>query len=167
MFHTEVILVDYKDKAVLRQLMEFYMYDFSEMEGLDVNAHGRFEYKYLDHYWTEDGRYPYFILVDGKYAGFVLVKKRGVLNEDCFFIAEFFVMKKYRRNGVGHRAATQVFDRHRGAWEVGQIKNNLVAHAFWRKVINQYTKGQFFETIVDDDRWHGPIQTFTNWKEAE
>ena len=167
MHNLEVTLVDYKDKDVLRHLMEFYMYDFSEMEDLDVNAHGRFEYKYLDHYWTDDERYPYFILVDGKYAGFVLVRKHGVLKEDSFFIAEFFVMRKYRRIGVGQRAATQVFDRHRGVWEVGQIRNNLVAQAFWRKVIHQYTNGQFFETMVDDDRWHGPIQTFTNWKEAE
>jgi len=167
MKNVEVTSVEYKDKEVLRQLMEFYVYDFSEMEDLDVNAHGRFGYKYFDHYWTEADRYPYFILADGKHAGFVLVNKHGILKEECFSIAEFFVMRKYRRHGIGETAVREVFDRHRGVWEVGEIKNNVGAQAFWRKVIHRYTDGHYQEHWLDDDRWHGPIQTFNNLKEAE
>lgn len=28
-------------------------------------------YKYIDHYWTEEGRYPYLVIQSGKLAGFV------------------------------------------------------------------------------------------------
>ena len=53
---------------LLRQLLEFYCYDFSEYLETDVNEHGKFEYQYLDSYWIESGRHPYFIKVEGKYA---------------------------------------------------------------------------------------------------
>jgi predicted acetyltransferase len=159
--------IEYKDKEVLRNLMEFYLYDFSEMERFDVYPHGRFEYKYLDHYWTEAGRFPYFILVDGLYAGFVLVSPYGIFNNDSLSISEFFIMRKYRKSGIGEESARQVFDRHRGNWEVKEMKSNVGAQAFWRKVIKRYTNDHYEEVLMDDERWKGPIQTFNNQKEAE
>ena len=52
---------------------------------------------------NEDGRYPFFIRVDGKLAGLVLVRSCSEHNNlsNPHNIAEFFVMKKYRRKGVG------------------------------------------------------------------
>ncbi len=38
---------------------------------------GLYDYMYLDHYWTEEGRHPFFIRVDGKLAGFALVREIG------------------------------------------------------------------------------------------
>ncbi|WP_248061006.1 GNAT family N-acetyltransferase [Paenibacillus silvae] len=57
------------------------------------------DYKYLDHYWTEDGRYPFLIKVDDKLVGFALVRDIGKNESDqtVYWMAEFFVMKKYRR----------------------------------------------------------------------
>jgi len=54
-----------------------------------------YDYKYLDHYWTEEGRQPFVIRVDGKLAGFVLIRMMGT-NEhsQSIPVAEFFVMKK-------------------------------------------------------------------------
>lgn len=52
--------VAYGQKSVLRQLMELYKYDFSEYELDDVNEQGYYDYAYLDHYWTEDGRYAFY-----------------------------------------------------------------------------------------------------------
>ena len=40
----------YGDKEVLRRLIEFYDYDFSEILGWDVNEHGTFGYRYFDQY---------------------------------------------------------------------------------------------------------------------
>jgi hypothetical protein len=60
-----------EQKSVLRQLMEFCNYDFSIYDQADVNAYGYFGYERIDHYWTDAGRTPYFIKIDGKYAGFV------------------------------------------------------------------------------------------------
>ena len=57
----ELVEATYDQKPVLRKLMEFYQYDFSEYEHTDVNAHGEFGYKYLDNYWTEPDRTPLFV----------------------------------------------------------------------------------------------------------
>lgn len=151
----DIQLVSIEDKPVLRNLLELYSYDFSEYEASDVDEHGLYGYKYLDHYWTEDGRYPYFVRVDGKLAGFVLVR---TISDTFRSISEFFVMKKYRRNGVGIHSAFKVFDMFAGEWEVAQIEENKPAQAFWRKVISEYTKGNYEEILKED--WNGPVQRF-------
>ena len=134
------------DKSVLRQLMELYCYDFSEYDGLDVNAHGFYGYEYLDHYWIEAGRQPFFIKVDGNLAGFVLVSDychELVAEGSAHSIAEFFVMRKYRRQGVGRIAARAAFDRFPGRWVVMQHKCNVPSLYFWERVIGEYTGNRF------------------------
>jgi len=52
----KISLATLDDKALIRQLMELYQYDFSEIEGNDLDQHGCFGYSYLDYYWVENGR---------------------------------------------------------------------------------------------------------------
>jgi hypothetical protein len=52
----EVVPAEVGDKGVVRRLMELYQYDFSEIVRGDVDVHGEFGYRYLDHYWTEADR---------------------------------------------------------------------------------------------------------------
>jgi len=56
-------------------------------------------------------------------------------------MGQFFVMKKYRRLGVGTLGARFIFDQCRGRWEVGQMPLNRPAQAFWRRAIGDYTNG--------------------------
>jgi predicted acetyltransferase len=154
--------VEYEHKSTLRQLLELYKYDFSEYIPDDVNESGLYEYKYLDHYWTEEGRHSFFIRVDGRLAGFVLVRRIGMdeLDRPLYSVAEFFVMKKYRKLGVGTAAATEVFDRFPGVWRVAQVEANKPSKLFWKKVIATYTNGHFQE--IREDKWDGPIHIFSN-----
>jgi len=96
---TELVQVQEEEKSVLQQLLELYAYDFSEYDGADLNEHGYYGYTYLDHYWTEAGRSPFFIKVDDQLAGLVLVSDYRYVATDpaTRSIAEFFVMRKYRR----------------------------------------------------------------------
>ena len=145
-------------------LMQLYLYEFSEIAGGDVDESGEFPYRWLDEYWTESRRHPFLVYSDGRIAGFVLVNTYSVVRRDpntrC--IAEFFIMRKYRRLGMGRRAAFHVFDRYRGPWEVRQTQANVVAQAFWRAVIGEYTDGDFEETVMDVEAWRGVVQTFDN-----
>ncbi len=144
-------------KPVLRHLMELYKYDFTEFDPEDVNEHGLYGYKYLDHYWTEEGRRPFLITVDDKYAGFALIREHQ--DPDYFAIAEFFIMKKYRKRGIGKLVAFHLFDLLEGDWEVAEMEENLPAQVFWRKVIQEYTSGTFKE--IRKDNWDGPVQFFS------
>lgn len=139
----EPILIE--QKSVFIQMMELYNYDFSEFSDDDINEYGYFGYSRIDDYWNEEGRYPYFIRVDGKLAGLVLVRSCSEHNDlsNPHNIAEFFVMKKYRHKGVGKMVAMKIFDMFPGGWEISQWQNNLPAQTFWKIVINEYTNGKF------------------------
>jgi len=158
----EVIPAEKSEKSVLRQLIELYNYDFSEYTNEDVDEHGFYGYSHLDHYWTEEARYPFFIKVDGNFAGFILVSKscKYTLNKEAYSIAQFFVMRKYRGKNVGNFAATYIFDLFKGEWEVRVLNVNKPALLFWHKVINEYTGGNaiFHSEPVAD--WDGVGYTF-------
>jgi predicted acetyltransferase len=110
------------------------------------------------------GRTPYLIAADGRIAGFVLLRETYAYDGTgrVIDVAEFFVLRKYRRQGVGEAAARAIFDGHRGRWQVAQIAANTPARAFWRKVIGRYTRGRFEGRAYDNERWRGPVQTFAN-----
>jgi predicted acetyltransferase len=165
----EVTLAGLPEKTALLNLMELYLYEFSDMEGLDLDDSGRYGYRYLDLYWTEAGRHPFLIRVDGKLAGFALVRKGSSLlgesphpGEGCTHMAEFFILRKYRRQGAGTRAARELFDRFPGRWEVAEIPENGFATSFWRRVIGEYSGGDYEEVWLDNERWKGPVQIFTS-----
>ena len=138
--------------------MQFYIYDFSEFIEFDVEEDGLFgAYPGLEDYWKGgNDRFPYIIKQDKKYAGFVLVRFLRSNTKNYFSMAEFFILKKYRRKGIGGAVAMQLFDLHKGQWEVYQKEGNTPARLFWNKIINEYAKGRFKERL-ENGRW---IQDF-------
>jgi predicted acetyltransferase len=155
---------DINDKSILRNLLELYQYDFTEFDRADIGDSGKYGYRYLDHYWTEPDRHPFLIKVSGKLAGFVLVSKYNYLStdEDTRVIAEFFIMRKYRRRGIGTQTAFNILDSFPGHWQVAQTTENIPAQEFWKPVIDQYTDGHFTEHYLDNETWHGPVLAFDN-----
>ena len=154
------------DKPLLQRMLELYLYDFTEFDGADLDQHGCFGYPYLDHYWTDLGRYPFVVRVQGRLAGFVLVFQHTYLPGNDWSVAEFFILRKYRRQGVGKQAAFYVFDQFRGKWEIQEMAANVPAQRFWRRIIGAYTAGRFEETTLDTAQWQGPVQYFDNRWEA-
>jgi predicted acetyltransferase len=161
----KVLRASIHEKLILRHLLQLYLYDFTEFDGDDVDEHGLYHYSYLDHYWTEADRHPYLVRVAGKIAGFALVRVEeddaGVPYAD---MAEFFILKKYRGQGVGQAVAFHLFDLYPGKWEVSEIARNLPAQAFWRKVIERYSGGQFEEVVMDDG---DVLQSFRSWQKND
>ncbi len=151
-----------EDKTVLRRMMELYQYDMSEREERDLNEHGIFGYPYLDHYWTESDRHPFVVRVNNQLAGFALVNRHCYSEGRDYALAEFFVLRRYRRQGVGVRMARLVFDRLPGAWEVAVSDNNAEALAFWERVIAGYTRGRYRVVRPERAVWAGPLYTFEN-----
>jgi predicted acetyltransferase len=147
------------DKPVLRNLLQLCLHEYSEFNGEDVDEHGIFNYDYLDNYWTEPGRYAFMARVDGKLAGFILVRQPDP-HKAAYHMAEFFILRKYREHGLGRQVAFWIFDHFPGEWRVSQETGNLPAQAFWRKIIADYTTGVFTDTFQDDADWRGPTQLF-------
>jgi predicted acetyltransferase len=160
----EISPANVSERPILRHLMELYLYDFSEFDSADLGPSGLYEYPYLDHYWVEPERSPFLVRLDGNLAGFVLVARYNYLTgfKDHWVIAEFFIMRKYRHQGVGEHVARTIFDQFPGDWQVGQINENTPATLFWRKVISRYTHDHFQEHILNNDHWHGTVQAFVS-----
>jgi predicted acetyltransferase len=152
----EIHKAAYPDKSILRNLLELCQHDYSEFNGQEIDEHGLFGYSYLDNYWTEPGRHAFLVRAGGRLAGFALVRTLPAENGQSFYsMAEFFILRKYRRRGIGRIVACRLFDRFPGRWQVSQEPGNLPAQAFWRGVISAYTNGQFTEIP------EGPIQEFS------
>lgn len=146
-----------EEKEALKNLMQFYFYDFSELTNADVSMNGTYGvYPNLDDYfYKQNTHYPYFIVVEGTIVGFALVKQLDTGN--TYAIGEFFVLRRYRRNHIGYKAAKQLFGMYKGDWEIFQLERNVRAQEFWRKVIADVTGDEFQETTLE-----GRVtQTFT------
>jgi predicted acetyltransferase len=155
------------DKAVIKRLLQLYLYDMAEYDNdswADLNEHGVYPYKYLDSYWQDTSRIPLITRADEKLAGFVLVNEHVHLNQppQTKSIAEFFVLRKYRRLGIGRQAVVSVFEQFAGDWEVAQDHRNHRAQEFWMRTIDSYTRGRFKREARHDEKWHGPIVSFNS-----
>lgn len=152
---------------VLRNLMQLYLYDFSEMlceepEG-HVDERGLFDAGWeVDRYVRQVGYRAYLLRVDDHWAGFALISERADKAPDGRGrnIDEFFVMRCYRRQGTGRWMAEQVFDHWRGFWQIAQIGPNRAAQAFWRRVIDRYSGGRYREFTVQEHGFTIVWQTF-------
>ncbi len=144
-------------RDVLAQLLQLYIYDFTEFEPRAVGEDGTFSYRYLDEYWAPvagEERHPFFIRAGEELAGFAMVR---VVNGSRV-MAEFFVLRKHRGQGVGAKAARLVFSALRGDWIVHEHPANKPAQRFWSQVIRAVTGGDFEETVGEDGAW---TQRFT------
>jgi hypothetical protein len=72
-----------------------------------------------------------------------------------FDMAEFFVMRKYERRGIGRQAAIDLFHRFPGPWQVRQQQTNPLATSFWRSVIPYPFKER--RTSEEAGHYVGPV----------
>lgn len=151
------------DQVTLQNLMQLYVHDWSELVALEVGPDGRFQDYPLEAYFSAEGHHACLIHVDQRLAGFLLVVAQSRLTGTAgvFDMAEFFILRRHRRSGVGRAAARAAFDRFGGQWEIRQRDENPGATAFWRRVVSSYTGGHYQETRWDAPSWTGIVQTFS------
>ena len=153
------------DRELVENLAQLYAYDFSEILGFDTEPSGRFEGAKLGD-WPTELRRMFIIRAGGQPAGFALVSMYSVLSKspDVTDMNEFFVLRRYRRQGVGRTAAHTLFDMFPGRWEVREVGPNVAAQAFWRRSIGDYTGGNCEEQVVAGKHGPGPVQSFDSRK---
>lgn len=122
-----------EQKPVVANLIQLYLYDMTESMPFPVGADGRFDYDFLDRFW----RFPYLIYAGDEIAGFALVIDECPLTgrQSCFLMAEFFILKAYRRRGAGRAAVSAALALHRGDWHIAVPEENKPAQLFWTEVL--------------------------------
>jgi predicted acetyltransferase len=148
------------DRLVLQRMLELYQHDLSDIWDQDLDVHGEYGYE-LGRFMDRSNAWAYLFRSAGNLAGFALVDTRVRIAGDDFWMDQFFVLRKYRRQGIGSMAALKVFALHPGRWQVGQMPENAAAQAFWRRLIAAHTAGNYTEERLTAGRWLGCVQRFT------
>jgi predicted acetyltransferase len=139
-FDIEIIPALPEQEPILANLLELYAHDFSEFVDLKLRADGRFGYEHLPLYWEEPDRHPFLIRVDGHWAGLVFVRRGSQISgdEDVWDMAEFFIVRGYRRLRVGMKVAHGVWEKFPGKWEVRVTNRNHRAREFWARAVEAF-----------------------------
>lgn len=155
-----------EQRDVIARLMQFYIYDFTELlppaKIPELLETGGFDaYPALDSYWSDPDRSAWVIRADGKLAGFALLNKHAHLGRPVEFnMAEFFVARPLRGQGVAREAFHQLLTQHPGVWEVAIGAYNKPAQSFWPRAI-QAANVSDIETLDGDGvAWTGPVLRF-------
>lgn len=158
----EVIPATADQEAILANLLELYAHDFSEFLPLQLDESGRFGYKNLPLYWTDPDRFPFLIRVDGKLAGFAFVRRGSEVSESksVWDMAEFFIVRAYRRMGIGKKAAHEVWRKFPGHWEVRVMEANRDALPFWSRAIAVYSGEIVQPAYIEKGTRHWHVFTF-------
>ncbi len=153
----EIIPALKEQEPILANLLELYAHDFSEFIDLKLGADGCFGYKHLPLYWKESNRYPFLIMVNGHLAGFVFVRRGSAITNDTdvWDMAEFFIVRGYRRVGIGTKVANEVWEKFPGRWEVRVRERNQKAMKFWARAISEFLGEELDSVPFDknDEDW--------------
>ncbi len=128
-----------EDATLLSDLLEEYAEELSDVFPSMVRGpDGRFGYPRLPLYWSEsERRFAFVIHVGGQAAGCVLATRGSpeAADPQVLDVAEFFVQRRFRRLGVGQRAAQLLWCRLPGMWTVRVAAGNRAGLAFWAAVL--------------------------------
>jgi predicted acetyltransferase len=156
--NVEIIPALKTQEPILANLLELYAHDFSEFIDLKLGADGRFGYEHLPLYWKEASRHPFLIMVNGHLAGFVFVRRGSEISNytDVWDMAEFFIVRGYRRHGIGTEVAHQIWRKFPGQWEVRIIDRNQQAKGFWGRAIGEFLGRPINPTpfLKNGEGWH-------------
>lgn len=154
----DIVRATREQEPVLANLLELYAHDFSEFSEMEIGEDGRFGYPHLSLYWEEPHRHPFLIKADGRLAGFVLLQKGSQVSggQETWDVAEFFILRGYRRRGLGAKAAHAVWRMFPGKWEVRVMERNTRAKEFWQRAVNEFTGETIRAALVEKGhaRWH-------------
>jgi predicted acetyltransferase len=140
-------VADKDEQPVIEHLMQLYLHDFFEFDTVEMQSNGQYHYPYLNFYWQDSNRLPFLIRKNGQLAGFALVRRetRALAGQPELNLAEYFILRRLRRLGVGREAAIQLWNLLPGSWTVKVLKSNPGGYRFWKKALSQYKKQGFAE----------------------
>lgn len=124
---------------LIANLYQFYAYESSDWEQEDVELDGRFyiHEPHLQRYWQEPQWSAQLILADGFIAGFLLIERSELPGINALELADLFILKKYRRQGIGRALVEQVILADGGSWLVSFYPQDHLASSFWNQLFKQ------------------------------
>lgn len=122
--------------AMLFQLFQLYYYENSDWAAEDVGEDGLFDAcaASIADYVNNPAKGAYWIRKDGALAGFVVTEPADLPGgRRAEELADLFVLKRYRRQGIALAAVRELASKFEGPWIVAVYQNDSRAAAFWRQ----------------------------------
>lgn len=163
----DIVAVGAEAQPVIENLLQLYIHDMSELFAgtprCEIEADGRFHSSIdVGKWWRDEDHIALLVRVDGRLAGFALLNAAAHSGTPVDHnVAEFFIVRKHRRSGVGMAAAHAMFNRYPGRWEAAVMRANAGALAFWARCIAAHPgAGAITREDCTDQRWNGTLFGF-------
>lgn len=152
----ELIEATLTDYPTIQNLARFYVYDLSRSCGFisedwSCPSNGLYADKDLKEYFEDPNRCAFLIKVGNELAGFVLLHHVISDTENYWVLAEFFVVAKYQKQGIGVQVASLLWKTIPAEWQLTVIPENREALSFWRRTISTFTSGNYTEEVKEVD----------------
>lgn len=149
----ELVPATVEQQALIANLYQFYAYESSDWEQEDVEVDGRFyiHEPHLQRYWQEPDWSASLVLADGFIAGFLLIERSELPGVDALEFADLFILKKYRRLGIGRALVEQVMVAGGGRWVVSFYQQDALARQFWQHLLAELPL-RVVERLVDAEQ---------------
>ncbi len=132
--------VTQSERQILWNLLQFMVFETSIYGKNDIQDDGTFSYKYFDKYFTDEGRIAFLIRdKDNHLLGFVMINQYLQKVKNGHAIAEFMILPRSRRQGIGRAVAKRCFALFPGNWEVQPARGSESAYKFWKSIIDEFT----------------------------
>jgi predicted acetyltransferase len=134
--------IDPDSRTLVESLWQLYKHDLSEFLGTKPEADGKFRPGRLPSYFEDPDRCGYLIYADQELLGFAMLLGIG---KPPVVMGDFFILRAFRRTGIGSMAANLVMQTHPDPWEIPFQINNSGAAKFWRTVAESRAPGGWSE----------------------
>lgn len=150
----EIIPATMNDYPTLQNMSQFYVYECSKECDFTLSKNGLYEPTDYKFFIESSDHEANIIKVRNEIAGFVLIEK--TLANNATRIAQFFILSKFQRQGIGRKVVHQLLKNTPGKWSLAVLTENTRALSFWRKVISDFTRDTFKEEIkeIESDKIH-------------
>ena len=151
----DIIEVESHHHGLVKGMYQCYLHDISEFEApYKMDENGCWQPDYLP-FWlgNNDGAMPHLIRYDDQFIGLAFVGAHPFPymnpNRDYRF-CEFFILRAFRGDGLGRKAARAVLQKYGGHWEMVVLPENQAALSFWRTIIDDLQADRFRRETTEE-----------------
>lgn len=139
-------IITAQSKEAFRSLFNLYHHDLVNMRRTlfpTVDEKGYYDYNAIEEYFADENKdkvHLYLIRHQNHPAGFIVVTIPPFVKQGCdYCIHEFFITGNVRGTGIAGRACEALFSLHPGRYSLLVIQENVVAKAFWKKIVDKFS----------------------------
>lgn len=118
-------------EMILKNLLSLYLHDLSRFtKQLMIDPDGSFYFDGWESLMCRGDIQTFLIYEEQRLCGFVII----VVTSNHIVINDLFLLHSARGRGVGNEVVMQILKQNSGEYHVYQLKNNIPAINFWKKI---------------------------------